>query len=65
VARLGDLVERAADTMVHATLDRVSPMAVPVLVMIGREAVTEGAGEDALLIEVEALAGEAMRAEAP
>ncbi len=65
VARLGDLVERAADTMIHARLDRVSPLAVPVLVMIGREAVTEGAGEDALLIEVEALAGEAMRAERP
>ncbi|HEY0325271.1 MAG TPA: hypothetical protein VGC46_04750, partial [Allosphingosinicella sp.] len=58
---LGDLVERAAETMVHASLDRVSPMAVPVLVMIGREAVTEGSGDDELLIETESLANLAMR----
>jgi ATP-dependent Lhr-like helicase len=31
----------------------VSPLAVPVMVMIGREAVTEGAGDDQLLIEAE------------
>ena len=61
VARLGDLVARAADTLVHARLDRVSPLAVPVLVMIGREAVSEGVAEDILLIEAEALAAEAMR----
>ena len=61
VARLGDLVERAADTMVHARLDRVSPLAVPVLIMIGREAVAEGVAEDQLLIEAEALAEQAMR----
>jgi ATP-dependent Lhr-like helicase len=63
VARLTDLVDRAARTMIHARLDRVSPLAVPVLVMIGREAVAEGAGEDQLLIEAEALADRAMRAE--
>jgi ATP-dependent Lhr-like helicase len=61
VARLGHLLERAADTLVHARLDRVSPLAVPVLVMIGREAVVEGAGDDQLLIEAEALADRAMR----
>jgi ATP-dependent helicase Lhr and Lhr-like helicase len=61
VARLGHLVETAAETLVHAKLDRVSPLAVPVLVMIGREAVTEGAGDDQLLIEAESLAAEAMR----
>jgi ATP-dependent Lhr-like helicase len=47
--------------MVHAKLDRVSPLAVPVMVMIGREAVAEGAGEDQLLIEAEALAEAAMK----
>jgi ATP-dependent Lhr-like helicase len=31
------------------------------MVMIGREAVTEGAGDDQLLVEAEALAAEAMR----
>jgi ATP-dependent Lhr-like helicase len=61
VARLGHLVETAASTLVHARLDRVSPLAVPVMVMIGREAVTEGAGDDQLLIEAEALAEAAMR----
>jgi ATP-dependent Lhr-like helicase len=61
VARLGHLVETAASTLVHARLDRVSPLAVPVMVMIGREAVAEGAGEDQLLIEAEALAEAAMR----
>jgi ATP-dependent Lhr-like helicase len=65
VARLGHLLERAADTLVHARLDRVSPLAVPVMVMIGREAVTEGAGDDQLLIEAEALADEAMRLDRP
>jgi ATP-dependent helicase Lhr and Lhr-like helicase len=61
VARLGDLLARASGTMVHSNLDRVSPLAVPVLVMIGREAVTEGAADDALLIEAETLASVAMR----
>jgi len=61
VARLGHLVETAASTLVHAKLDRVSPLAVPVLVMIGREAVTEGTGDDQLLVEAEGLAAEAMR----
>ena len=36
-------------------------MAVPVLIMIGRERVPEGAAEDALLIEAEGIAAEAMR----
>ncbi|WP_420138284.1 ligase-associated DNA damage response DEXH box helicase [Sphingomonas sp.] len=60
VGRLADLLERAAGTMLHVTLDRVSPLAVPVLVLIGRERVTQDNTEDALLIEAEALAAEAM-----
>jgi len=60
VGRLARLLERAADTMIHAPLDRVSPLAVPVMVMIGREAITEGAGDDQLLIDAEALAARAM-----
>ncbi len=47
--------------MLHVTLEKVSPLAVPVLVLIGRERVTQGGTEDALLIEAEALAAEAMR----
>ena len=61
VGRLGDLIDRAATTMLHVTLDRVSPLAVPVLILIGREQVAQSAAEDALLIEAEALVAQAMR----
>ena len=44
-----------------STLDRVSPLAVPVLTLIGRERIAMGLADDALLIEAEALAAEAMR----
>jgi len=63
VGRLARLLDRAAATMVHVELDRVSPMAVPVLVMIGRERTAQGTADDALLIEAEALAAIAMRKE--
>lgn len=61
VGRLGDLLDRAAGTMLHIDLERVSPLAVPVLVMIGRESVAQGSTDDALLIEAETLAQAAMR----
>ncbi|HEX7694554.1 MAG TPA: ligase-associated DNA damage response DEXH box helicase [Sphingomonas sp.] len=61
VGRLADLLDRAADTMMHVTLDRVSPLAVPVLTLIGRESVAQGLADDALLMEAEILAQEAMR----
>ena len=61
VGRLGDLLERSAKELVHVRLDRVSPMAVPVMTMIGREAVPQGAVDEELLIEAETLASEAMR----
>ena len=62
VGRLAHLLDRAAETMVHVDLERVSPLAVPVLVLIGRERISTHAGDDALLIEAEALAAEAMAA---
>src|SRR3546814_1884633 len=61
VGRLADLLERAAGTMLHVDLPRVSPLAVPVLILIGREHVAQGSVDDALLIEAEALAAGAMR----
>jgi ATP-dependent Lhr-like helicase len=61
VGRLGDLIDRAADTMLHVKLDRVSPLAVPVLILIGRETVAQHDVDDTLLIEAEALVHEAMR----
>ena len=54
VGRLGDLIERAAPTMVHMTLERISPLAVPVLVLIGRESVAQEATDDAVLADAEA-----------
>jgi ATP-dependent Lhr-like helicase len=61
VGRLAGLLDRAAETMLHVDLDRVSPLAVPVLTLIGRERIAMGLADDALLIEAESLAAEAMR----
>jgi ATP-dependent helicase Lhr and Lhr-like helicase len=61
VGRLANLLDRAADTILHIDLPRVTPLAVPVLVMIGREPVAQGTADDALLLEAESLAVEAMR----
>ena len=63
VGRLANLLNRAADTMVHVDLDRVSPLAVPVLTLIGREHVAQGIVDDELLIEAESLAAIAMAAD--
>lgn len=62
VARLGDLLDRAAGTMLHQTLERISPLAIPVLVLIGRESVAGADIDDALLGELaDSLADTAMR----
>ena len=61
VGRLADLLERATSQLRHVKLDRVSPLAVPVLVMIGRESLPQGSADDELLLEAEGLAGAAMR----
>jgi len=60
VGRLGDLLDTAGQRLVHVKLGRVSPLAVPVMVMIGRESVPQGAVDDELLLEAESLAGMAM-----
>ena len=62
LGRLARLVERAADQMIHVRATRVTPLAVPLMVVIGREAMPSGStADDTLLIEAEALAAEAMR----
>ena len=61
VGRLANLLDRAAETMLHVDLPRISPLAVPVLTLIGREKVAQGMSDDALLEEAEVLAAEAMR----
>ena len=61
VARLGDLLDRAAGTMLHQKLERISPLAIPVLVLIGRESVAGADIDDALLGELaDSLADQAM-----
>jgi ATP-dependent Lhr-like helicase len=61
VARIADVLERAAREVDHMQLDRISPLSVPVLSMIGREASPAGLADDELLIEAESLAAIAMR----
>ena len=46
--------------MLHVDWERVSPLAVPLRVMIGRESVALGSVDDALLLEAESLASVAM-----
>ena len=61
VGRLANLLDTAAERIVHVDRPRVTPLAVPVLTLIGRERVATADADDALLIEAEALAAEAMR----
>jgi ATP-dependent Lhr-like helicase len=59
--RLGAMLRRIRGQIVHRALETVSPLAVPVLLEIGRESVT-GEGHDALLAEAaDSLIDEAMR----
>jgi ATP-dependent helicase Lhr and Lhr-like helicase len=60
VGRLGGLLDRASATMVHRDLPYISPLAVPVIMLIGRESVAGPDTDDAILIEAGALAAEAM-----
>ncbi|MCT2399161.1 ligase-associated DNA damage response DEXH box helicase [Novosphingobium mangrovi (ex Huang et al. 2023)] len=65
VARVADVLDRAAREIDHVWLDRISPLAVPALSMIGRESLPSGAADDELLVEAESLAAMAMRIDAP
>jgi ATP-dependent Lhr-like helicase len=52
IVRLGEMLSRSRGRIVHKALDHVSPLAVPVMLEIGRELVHGEAG-DALLAEAE------------
>jgi len=67
VERIAGLLRRVRGRVRHMSLSRVSPLAVPVLLEIGRESVRSGAGDDALLAEAEeaVLVAEAMGEVAP
>jgi len=61
LGRLVRLVDRAAATMLHVETDRITPMAVPLMVIVGREALPSGAeADEALLTQAEQLAQAAM-----
>jgi len=61
LGRLVRLVDRASATMLHVETGRITPMAVPLMVIVGREALPPGAeADDALLMQAEALAEAAM-----
>ena len=61
LGRLVRLVDRAQGTMLHVETDRITPMAVPLMVIVGRESLPPGADADeAILTQAEALAEEAM-----
>jgi ATP-dependent helicase Lhr and Lhr-like helicase len=61
IRRLGDMLARIRGRIIHQPLDHVSPLAVPVMLEIGRESVY-GEASEALLAEAEAqLVKEAMQ----
>jgi ATP-dependent helicase Lhr and Lhr-like helicase len=61
IRRLGEMLSRIRGRIVHKALDHVSPLAVPVMLEIGRERV-HGAASEELLAEAEAeLVKEAMQ----
>ncbi|MCW3474405.1 ligase-associated DNA damage response DEXH box helicase [Limobrevibacterium gyesilva] len=59
VARIAGMLARAKGRIRHMVLSRVSPLAVPVLLDIGRESVRSGESDDDLLAEAETLVAEA------
>ncbi len=59
VGRIAAMLARVEGRIVHMVLSRVSPLAVPVLLEIGRESIRSSDNEDALLAEAEALVAEA------
>ncbi len=57
--RIAAMLARVKGHIVHMVLSRVSPLAVPVLLEIGRESVRTDSDEDSLLAEAEAIIAEA------
>ncbi|HEY8288369.1 MAG TPA: DNA ligase-associated DEXH box helicase, partial [Acetobacteraceae bacterium] len=65
VGRIAGMLGRVKGRIVHMVLSRVSPLAVPVLLEIGRESVRSDSNEEALLAEAEAIIAEATGAAEP
>ena len=60
IARLGDFLKRVRGRIRHTALDRVSPLAVPIMLEIGREPVHGEAREDLMREAADQLIREAM-----
>ena len=61
IKRLGEMLSRIRGRIIHKALDRVSPLAVPVMLEIGRETVYGEASEAVMAEAAEDLIREAMR----
>ena len=59
IRRLGDMLARIKGRIIHQELDRISPLAVPVMLEIGREAVYGEASDELLAEAAEELVKEA------
>ena len=60
IRRLGEMLSRIRGRIIHKSLDRVSPLAVPVMLEIGRETVYGEASEAVMAEAAEELIKEAM-----
>jgi len=59
VRRLGEMLSRIRGRIVHKPLEHISPLAVPIMLEIGKESV-RGDADDTLLLEAEGIIEEAM-----
>ncbi|MEP9370617.1 ligase-associated DNA damage response DEXH box helicase [Mesorhizobium sp. KR1-2] len=59
VRRLGEMLSRIRGRIVHKPLEYISPLAVPIMLEIGKESV-RGDADDTLLLEAEGIIEEAM-----
>ena len=60
IAQLGDMLRRIREHIVHKPLERVSPLAVPILLDIGREPIFGEGRESAMADAADELIREAL-----
>jgi ATP-dependent Lhr-like helicase len=60
IRRLSEMLSRIRGRIIHKALDRISPLAVPVMLEIGRETVYGEASETVLAEAADELVREAM-----
>ncbi len=56
IGRLGDMLRRIKDHILHKALDQISPLAVPIMLEIGRERIA-GSAEEEILKEIAGVYG--------